>query len=147
MDLFRWWIVGPGKFTAIWLDPGIFRNDPHDAQSSMALLAAHFVKDRFVNEAMLDPRVCDCCQTSAVATKDGIFVAFRDRSNSEVRDISYVRFSNRKWSPPKTLYPDNWKIAACPVNGPAVSAKDNQLVVAWFTVARGSRKSAGHFLE
>lgn len=126
---------GPGKFTAIWLDPRNIKNDPHDQQSSMAIMSADFVKDRFVNEMTLDPRVCDCCQTGAVATKDGMFVAFRDRSNSEVRDISYVRLANGKWSPPKILYADNWKIAACPVNGPAVSAKDNQLVVAWFTAA------------
>jgi hypothetical protein len=30
---------------------------------------------------------------------------------------------------------DNWRIAACPVNGPALSARDRDVAIAWFTGA------------
>jgi hypothetical protein len=39
-------------------------------------------------EALLDGRVCECCQTSSASTPDGMAVVYRDRSEKEVRDIS-----------------------------------------------------------
>ncbi|HSR54203.1 MAG TPA: sialidase family protein [Acidobacteriota bacterium] len=36
---------------------------------------------------VLDARVCECCQTDAVATSLGAAAVFRDRSEDEVRDI------------------------------------------------------------
>lgn len=81
----------------------------------------------------LDNRVCDCCQTTAAITKNGPIVIYRDRSESEIRDISIVRFLNGKWTAPQTIFPDNWKIAGCPVNGPRVDALGNNVAVARFT--------------
>jgi hypothetical protein len=63
-------------------------------------------------------------------------VVYRDRSVSEVRDIYFVRNDGNQWSQPKVLHQDNWKIAACPVNGPAISAAGNKVAVAWFTAAQ-----------
>lgn len=85
------------------------------------------------NEWELDNRVCDCCQTSAAITADGPVVAYRDRSDSEVRDISIVRFKDGKWTEPKALFADNWKIDGCPVNGPRIVGDGNNLAVAWFS--------------
>ena len=31
------------------------------------------------------------------------------------------------------VYNDGWKIAACPVNGPAVAANGKRVALAWFT--------------
>ncbi len=81
----------------------------------------------------LDNRVCDCCQTSAALTTNGPIVIYRDRSEQEIRDMSIVRFVNGKWTSPKTIFPDNWKIEGCPVNGPRTDAQGNNLAVAWFT--------------
>ncbi|MEJ7674473.1 MAG: hypothetical protein WKF59_17695 [Chitinophagaceae bacterium] len=78
-------------------------------------------------------RVCDCCQTSAALTANGPVVVYRDRSDEELRDISIVRFVNGKWTEPKTIFPDQWKIAGCPVNGPRASAQGNNLAIAWFS--------------
>lgn len=131
---------GGGSFAAVWLDSRNIKSGDHGDSSghgAMALMYSQFQNGKFNPEEMLDRRVCDCCQTAAAITTDGIFVAFRDRSESEVRDISYVRFSDGKWSQPKTLFADNWKISACPVNGPAVAASGSNLVVAWFTAAGG----------
>lgn len=81
----------------------------------------------------LDNRVCDCCQTTAAITKNGPIVIYRDRSESEIRDISIVRLLNGKWTAPQTIFRDNWEIAGCPVNGPRVDAIGNNVAVARFT--------------
>lgn len=81
----------------------------------------------------LDNRVCDCCQTTAAITANGPIVIYRDRSAEEIRDMSIVRFVNGQWTEPKVIFPDNWKIAGCPVNGPRVDAQGNDLALAWFS--------------
>jgi hypothetical protein len=81
----------------------------------------------------LDNRVCDCCQTSVAITANGPVVVYRDRSEEEIRDISIVRMVNGEWTKPQSIFPDNWKIAGCPVNGPRVDAQGNNLAVAWFS--------------
>lgn len=86
-----------------------------------------------ISEWELDNRVCDCCQTTAAITANGPVVIYRDRSESEVRDISIVRFVNGQWTEPKTIFADNWTIAGCPVNGPRVDARGNNMAVARFT--------------
>ena len=91
-------------------------------------------------EVLLDGRVCECCQTSAAPTPDGMAVVYRDRSEKEVRDISIVRLKNGQWSEPQPLSKDGWEINGCPVNGPAISSARQNLAVAWFTAARDQRR-------
>ena len=85
----------------------------------------------------LDHRVCDCCNTATVATDDLTMVAYRDRSEHEIRDISYVvQPTGGDWSVPKTVHADNWHINGCPVNGPALAGNAaGQIAVAWYTAA------------
>ncbi len=107
----------------------------HDGhQGVMSLRAAVITKQGTKSaEWELDNRVCDCCQTSVAITSNGPVVVYRDRSDEEIRDISIVRFVNGKWTGPKTIFPDQWKIAGCPVNGPRASADGNNLAIAWFS--------------
>jgi hypothetical protein len=81
----------------------------------------------------LDARVCDCCRTGAAMTARGPIVVYRDRTETEVRDIAIVGFENGSWSAPRLVHADRWQIAGCPVNGPAVAALGNFVAVAWFT--------------
>jgi hypothetical protein len=81
----------------------------------------------------IDARVCDCCQTDAVASGDGLVVVYRDRDEAELRDIHAVRFGAGAWSAPVIVHADGWRIDACPVNGPAIAALGDDVVVAWFT--------------
>ncbi len=91
-------------------------------------------------EAELDARVCDCCQTSAVKVGDRIVVAYRDRSEQEIRDIGLVIIEDGKVSPPRIPLPDGWKIPGCPVNGPALAARGNTVALAWFTMANDTAR-------
>jgi hypothetical protein len=90
------------------------------------------------DDAQLDERVCECCQTSAAVTSDGVFAVYRDRSQNEVRDIYSVRQAASGWVSPQTVHPDNWEINGCPVNGPSVAADGRNVVVAWYTGAGGT---------
>ena len=43
------------------------------------------------------------------------------------------RLVGGKWTEPSAVHDDNWRIAACPVNGPALSANGREVAIAWFT--------------
>ena len=128
-----------GRLGAVWLDGRNMKDmketDEHaPAAASMTLrYAAIDAQGNLSDEAELDNRVCECCQTSAAVTSDGPIVVYRDRSPSEVRDIYIVRQVNGAWSAPQAIYGDNWQINGCPVNGPSVAADGRRVVVAWFT--------------
>lgn len=105
---------------------------------SMALHYARMAPDGGIGpERVLDDRVCECCQTSAVMTSEGILLAYRGRSWREVRDIAVVRSRGEGWTEPYIPFADGWEIAGCPVNGPALAAKDRRVVLAWYTESGG----------
>lgn len=122
-----------GNTFLVWLDG---RNSKKENNNAMTLRSAEISKNgQLIDERELDERVCDCCQTDVTWTKKGPVVVYRDRSNDEVRDISVLRKENDVWTKPKILHKDNWKITGCPVNGPSIDSKDDQVAVAWFTMA------------
>jgi hypothetical protein len=101
---------------------------------SMTLRYAAIDADgKLSDEAELDPRVCECCQTSAARTSDGIITVYRDRSDNEIRDIYVVTGQQQKWNSPRPVHNDNWQINGCPVNGPSLATRNQQVVVAWYT--------------
>ncbi len=83
----------------------------------------------------LDNRVCDCCQTGMTSIEDAPVLVYRDRSETEVRDIARIGLFDDSFSDSQVVYNDNWEISACPVNGPAIASYKNNAVVAWFTSA------------
>lgn len=85
-------------------------------------------------EGVIDQQACECCSTMAAVTSEGVLIAFRDRSDTEIRDIAVSRFENGKWTDAMSVHNDNWEVYACPVNGPALSTRGRQAAVAWFTV-------------
>jgi hypothetical protein len=122
----------------VWLDGRKFApgEDGLEAAKEMTLRAAVMNdKGELSDEIELDGRVCDCCQTTGTRTRTGALFAYRDRSPDEIRDISVVRYTQKRWDTPFTLYNDGWKIPGCPVNGPAAASIDSVVAVAWFTVA------------
>ena len=87
-------------------------------------------------DVAVDLQTCSCCQTSAARLNDGtLVVAYRDRSDAEVRDVAIVRHANGAWSKPAIVHHDGWEIAGCPVNGPAVATHEQTVTVVWFTGA------------
>jgi hypothetical protein len=124
---------------AFWLDGRETKavrgaNSGHGDEGDMTLRTAT-VGTTSRNGELLDGRVCDCCQTSAAMTSEGPIVVYRDRSDKEIRDIAIVRRSSGRWTKPRLVSADGWKIEGCPVNGPSADARDKLVAVAWFTAA------------
>ncbi len=107
-----------------------------DAGWNMHLRSTIIKPDKTIGEELLlDRRVCECCPTAATETDSGVLIAYRDRTEDEIRDISLVRYENGLWSDPYPLYNDGWNIPGCPVNGPALSANGSDVAAAWYTAA------------
>jgi hypothetical protein len=124
---------------AVWLDGRQVSAKEHDAANQMMLYTTMVSRAGSLGaEVQLDDRTCDCCQNAAAVTTNGPIIAYRNRSNDEIRDIYITRRVNGKWIPGAPVYTDNWKIEACPVNGPAVAANGNRVTLAWFTAANDS---------
>ncbi|MGB5739353.1 MAG: sialidase family protein [Woeseia sp.] len=87
------------------------------------------------DEQEIDALTCDCCQTDAVSTRDGIIVAYRDRTLQEIRDIYVSRRDGSTWTTGIPVANDDWEIGGCPVNGPSLATDGNATVIAWFTAA------------
>jgi hypothetical protein len=128
-----------GGVGAVWLD-GRAMGGGHGegADGAMTLRYARFegLGGTPLDEALLDERTCDCCQNDAVRVGDAVVVAYRDRTEDEIRDIAVRRGTAAGWEPVQIVHADGWRIPACPVNGPAVAARDDVVAVAWFTAAR-----------
>ncbi|HXV76916.1 MAG TPA: sialidase family protein [Candidatus Polarisedimenticolaceae bacterium] len=128
------------EFHVIWLDGRELAGADHGG-GAMTLRAARFERNglRSGPESLIDSRVCDCCQTDAVLAAGGTpVVVYRDRTDDEVRDISIVRREDDAWSEPVAVHHDDWRMPACPVNGPAVDHASARLAAAWFTAPDGS---------
>lgn len=101
---------------------------------------------RVKSDAWINPIVCECCPTSAIATAAGPVVVFRGRVDqaytkpsevhtdaATVRDIQIVRMEDGRWGKPHSVHADHWVFNGCPDNGPAVDGSGRDLVVAWWT--------------
>jgi hypothetical protein len=133
-----------GGLGLVWLDGRDVAGAGHAAPGhagGMALRSTFIKNGAAGADLLVDARVCDCCQTSAARSGAGVLVAYRDRSEKEIRDTSIVRFSGGKWSEPVTVHADQWEINGCPVNGPVVAAAGTAAAVAWFTGAGNTPKT------
>jgi hypothetical protein len=130
-----------GAMFAMWLDGRKTKMEhgetkDHEHHGAMTLRSAIIdAKGGLSDEMELDEKICDCCQTAAAITNKGVLVAYRNRSEEEIRDIYVLRQEKGQWLMPKPVFADNWKINGCPVNGPAVSANGKDVALAWYSAA------------
>lgn len=129
-----------GSTMAAWLDghATLMANGEHGEMSLGFGGIDSTLKVR--QDTIIDLRTCDCCHVTGVRTSAGVLFAYRDRTADEVRDIAVVRYEDGKWFAPAIVHDDGWVTKACPVNGPALSARDRGVAIAWFTNARDSAK-------
>lgn len=132
--------ISSDNMAIIWLDGrayGKIRDEAAALPDAMQLRATTLSSDgRLGRDVAIDTQTCSCCQTSLAATRDGeLLAAYRDRTEGEIRDISVARLAKDGWQPPVRVHDDEWELAGCPVNGPAISAHQDRVAVAWFTGA------------
>jgi hypothetical protein len=134
----------------VWLDGRNMKAGEHSSgghgNDDMSLRFGSFGEDwKQAADTPLDLRVCECCPTAIAVTSEGPIVAYRDRSPDEVRDIYIARLENGKWSQGQPLHADGWRVPACPVNGPALSARGRNVAAAWFNARDDKPKSLAAF--
>jgi len=111
-----------------------YTDDPND--TGMTLRAASFLPGLgLVEEQLVDPLTCDCCQTDVALTREGPIAVYRNRTEQEIRDIYVTRREDGRWLDGVPLHADDWEIPGCPVNGPEIVANGDNVAVAWFTAA------------
>jgi hypothetical protein len=117
----------------VWLD-GRDMETTKDPQGGVMTLRFTSFDSSWTHAAdvPVNVRVCECCQTAAVVTADGVLTAFRDRSEKEIRDIAVSRLDNGSWTDARIVHADNFETDSCPVNGPSLSARGRDVAVAWF---------------
>jgi hypothetical protein len=126
----------PDGIGIVWLDGRAIELDTTNPDGGeMSVRYAAFDRSwKQTADAQIDSRVCECCPLAAAVTSDGVITAYRDRSDTEIRDIAVSRLEGGRWSPPQTVHDDGWEIAACPVNGPMLAAEGRNVAATWFTV-------------
>ena len=127
-------------FYAVWLDGrntgGSGEGDHSGHHGAMSLRGAYIDSSGAIeSDVELDRKTCDCCQTHITVVDGRPTAVYRDRSDEEIRDIYLTQLQDTSWSEPVAVYPDNWKIAGCPVNGPRILSSNETTVIAWFTGA------------
>ena len=129
--------IGDG-FGLVWLDGRAMKSGGEHGEhggGAMSVRFGQFDKSfKQIAESAVDTRVCECCPTAAAVTAEGVITAYRDRSDDEIRDNYVSRLVNGTWTAPQPVFQDNWRIAACPVNGPALAAHGRSVAMTWFTV-------------
>ncbi|MEA2166302.1 MAG: hypothetical protein QOK37_4429 [Thermoanaerobaculia bacterium] len=120
-----------GSARIVWLDG---RASVHEGEGATQLRAATMTPSgTLADDALVDGRVCDCCQTALAMTSRGPLAVYRDRSDKEVRDIAIAAPQANAHS--VSVHIDGWMMKGCPVNGPRIDARGTNVVVAWFSAA------------
>jgi hypothetical protein len=132
-----------GAFMAVWLDG---RETTQGGAMQLWGRRIPIGDSKWGPETLLDDRVCDCCSTSLrINAKGQALVTYRDRSGLEVRDIGWIQLpasAEADWSkaPRGMVFPDQWTIPGCPVNGPAQALLPDGVASAWFTAANQTNR-------
>lgn len=142
--------VARDRLQLVWLDGRAMAGHDMESAEQYAAMTLRFAEfdgsgTMFENREV-DARACSCCQTSAARVGGDLVVAFRDRSEAEIRDIALLRRAGGEWAEPLVVADDGWHIESCPVNGPSVDARGGTLAVAWFSGAGNEPRVQAAFL-
>ncbi|NNL30965.1 MAG: exo-alpha-sialidase, partial [Gemmatimonadetes bacterium] len=126
---------GPQGISAVWLDGrNMVAGEGHGGPGAMTVRTRVLPIGRMAGpEVVLDAMTCECCQTDATVAGGVPVVAYRDRSEAEVRNIHIARYQDGQWTEGRPVHDDGWVIGGCPVNGPALASEGPRVGVAWFT--------------
>ena len=101
------------------------------------------------SERELAKGVCYCCKVAMTTTAGGaIYSAWRHVYPGNIRDIAFnvSRDGGRTFSTPARVSTDEWQLAGCPDDGPAMAADDKGAVhLVWPTVIGGATPEGAIF--
>ena len=130
------WPEGRDRIGIAWLDGRNAAGHGHHGGGRMTLRTTTFDGSLArSDERELDASTCDCCQTTSAMIKGEPMLAWRDRSDDEIRDIVIARRKGGTWQSEQAVHADGWHIAGCPVNGPALASLEGRVLIGWYTGA------------
>ncbi len=135
-------IAEDGTVHVAWLDGRHAAPHVHGAAQAPGAMRQDIVHamwrgDDPVVETPVAADVCFCCKTGVAVRGNDVFVVWRHLFPGGVRDIAVARSSDggRTFAAPSRVSADNWKIDACPDDGPSLAlGPDGRLRVAWPTL-------------
>ena len=133
-----------GGLGLVWLDGRLTVKD-RDHGPMTIRYGAYDAQWKQISDRGIDAKVCDCCTTSVAMTADGPIAVYRNRTDDEIRDIYVSRYEMGVWTAGKPVHNDGWQVEACPINGPVVSARGKDVVVAWFMARNDQGQSFAAF--
>ena len=128
------WLDGRNMAATAHADDAHAKGEHAHDTGAMTLRTAGF--DAYLRrsgDGELDAMTCECCRTDIAMTGRGALLVYRDRSTDDIRDIYIARHDGSRWNTPKAVHADGWKMAGCPLNGPAIDARGDAAIVAWYT--------------
>jgi len=100
-------------------------------------------------ERELTKGVCYCCKTALAAGANGtLYAAWRHVYPGNIRDIAFMasRDDGQTFSAPGRVSHDEWQIAGCPDDGPAMTVGADGIVhIVWPTVIGGAEPQGALF--
>lgn len=121
--------LGDGRFAVVWLD---VREKGTRLRADFSKDGATWGADALAYESP-DGSICECCHPEITpAEGGGAVVAFRNSVGGD-RDVWTMRLAagSTKFASAAKSGTGSWRLAACPMAGPAVVAKGDDAVCAW----------------
>lgn len=157
-----------GRAHVIWLDhrglatrPAATEHDHHMGGADMSQLSGLYYArsatpagasgpmSPVIAERELTKGVCYCCKTALATGANGtLYAAWRHVYPGNIRDIAFTmsRDSGGTFTPPSRVSRDEWAIAGCPDDGPAiVVGADGVAHIVWPTVIGGAEPTGAVF--
>ena len=129
-----------GRVIAAWIDGrGAPAGDDEPFAAQVWSAASDDGGRAWRPNVMVADSACPCCRPALRAANSGLVaVAYRTARDS-LRDprLALSRDGGASFTSDTLLFPDRWKLAACPVSGPAITFSRGGGEVAWTTGATG----------
>jgi len=144
--------LGDGRFVALWLD---CRVKGMRLRADFAADGGKWGDDVLAYESP-SGAICECCHAAIAATPDGGAVAAFRNSVGGDRDVWTLRLARgaTSFTSAAKSGKGSWKIAACPMAGPSVVVRGDDVVCAWrreshvfLAVGAGAERDLGEGTE
>lgn len=129
--------LADGEIGIIWLDEKL------TAKGRSVKFARTSPGKGFGEEKVIDNQACECCRIETVVDDKGkLHIFYRDIYDDGSRDMSYITSDDNglTFSEPRNVYPDKWKVEACPHSGPSATVSPQGVLMTWYT---GLEKASG----
>lgn len=133
-------LLPDGEVMAVWLD------GRHKLPYSEMYMAKTQGKEGFGEDTMIAEPSCQCCKIDLFVDEDEtLHLTYRAILEGGIRDIIHLTSTDNgtSFSQPNLVSEDNWKINACPHNGPSVTKYGSEFSAIWLT--GGNEKPGVYF--